>query len=148
MVSAEEEEKESDKECCRPLANVNMKQVTCRPHKGQATSTDRERESLITRVLEETIMVSLYPRTCIHVILQLVDDDGGALAVLTTVRDHDCFETTPRRGGVVGGVGGRWKRRRTVLNSGRTTRQSPLPHNDVTDGGDALPSPLLLRRQY
>jgi hypothetical protein len=61
-------------------------QVTLHPHRGQATSADREREGRVRALLEEAVVTERYPRTMIHVVLQALGDDGGLLACALNVR--------------------------------------------------------------
>lgn len=62
--------------------------MTLNPHKGQATSADREKESQVKALLEEAIMTERHPRTMIHVVLQALGDDGGVLACALNVSLH------------------------------------------------------------
>lgn len=69
-----------------PLNPHTHTQVTLHPHKGQATSADRDKEAHVRQLLEEAIVTERHPRTIIHVVLQALGDDGGLLACALNVR--------------------------------------------------------------
>jgi len=57
-------------------------EVTIHPHKGAGTSSDKEKEGVVKALLEAAILLDRFPRTMIHVICQVCEDDGGLLACL------------------------------------------------------------------
>ncbi|MCO5591046.1 hypothetical protein L7F22_045022 [Adiantum nelumboides] len=55
-------------------------EVIWKPKTGMAGSIEREAEFVLKRTLEHIILTAMHPNTAISVIIQVVNDDGGALA--------------------------------------------------------------------
>ncbi|KAI5065301.1 hypothetical protein GOP47_0019996 [Adiantum capillus-veneris] len=55
-------------------------EVIWKPKTGIAGSNEREAEFIVKRTLEHIILTAMHPNTAISVIIQVVNDDGGALA--------------------------------------------------------------------
>src|SRR6056297_3244814 len=57
-------------------------EVTVHPHYGLATSSEKEKEGAVKALLEAAICLERFPRTVIHVICQVCEDNGGLMACL------------------------------------------------------------------
>ncbi|KAK9841298.1 hypothetical protein WJX74_003405 [Apatococcus lobatus] len=55
-------------------------EVNYRPMAGIAGTQERQQEHLIRRTIEGVVLVALHPRACISVIIQVLEDNGSALA--------------------------------------------------------------------
>jgi exosome complex component RRP46 len=70
-----------DVDARRELPDRATLAVTVTPLSGQDGPVERQREELLRGVLAGAVMAKLHPRTLIHVVVQVLCDDGALLAV-------------------------------------------------------------------